>query len=256
MRHMIISDTQVKPNESVDHLRWAGEYAVEMKPDTIVMIGDWWDMGSLSSYDKGKKSFEGRRYVKDIEAGNHAMDVFMEPIRRLQAAQRFAKKRVWNPRKVFTRGNHEERIERAINDDAMLESLMSFEKDTNLLAWGWEVYPFLEVVVVDGVAYSHYFTSGVMGRSVTSAKAMLTKKHMSCVMGHIQQRDIAFATRADGKRMTGIHTGVYSPHSEAYLSPQTNEHWRGLWVLHEVEDGQFDEMPVSLQFLEKKYDTK
>jgi hypothetical protein len=250
---MIIPDTQVKPGESVDHLRWAGEYAVEMQPDTIIMIGDWWDMGSLSSYDKGKKSFEGRRYVKDIAAGNDAMDVFMEPIRKFQSTQKSSKKRVWNPRKIFTRGNHEERIERAINDDAMLESLMAFEEDTNLKDYGWEVYPFLEVVVVDGVAYSHYFTSGVMGRPVTSARALLTKKYMSCVMGHVQQRDIAFASRADGKRMTGIFSGVYSPHEEAYLNPQTNEHWRGLWVLHEVKDGQFDEMPVSLRYLENKY---
>jgi hypothetical protein len=253
MRHMIIPDTQVKPGESVDHLRWAGLYAVDMLPDVIVMIGDWYDMGSLSSYDKGKKCFEGRRYVKDIDAGNHAMDVFMAPIREFQAGQRSAKKRVWNPRLIFTRGNHCERIERAINDDAMLESLMSFEKDTNLLAWGWEVHPFLEVVVVDGVAYSHYFTSGVMGRPVTSARALLTKKHMSCVMGHVQQRDIAFADRADGTRMTGIHVGVYSPHEETYLNPQTNQHWRGLWVLHEVQDGSFDEMPVSLSYLKQKY---
>ena len=255
-RHLIIPDTQIKPGESVDHLEWAGKYAVEMQPDVIVMIGDWYDMGSLSSYDKGKKSFEGRRYVKDIDAGNHAMDVFMAPIREFQASQRSSKKRLWTPRLIFTRGNHEERIERAINDDAMLESLMSFETDSNLKAWGWEIHPFLEVVVVDGVAYSHYFTSGVMGRPVTSARALLTKKHMSCVMGHIQQRDIAFADRADGKRMTGIHVGVYSPHEETYLNPQTNQHWRGLWVLHEVQDGSFDEMPVSLAYLQQKYGRK
>jgi hypothetical protein len=253
MRHMIIPDTQVKPNQSIEHLRWAGKYAVDMQPDVIVHLGDHWDMSSLSSYDKGKKSMEGKRYVQDIKAGNAAMDTFMEPIRSYQAQQRANKKRVWTPRLVFTRGNHEERIERAINDDAMLESLMSFTDDTNLKAWGWEVYPFLEVVTIDGVAYSHYFTSGVMGRPVTSARIMLTKKHMSCVMGHVQQRDIAYATRADGTRMTGIHAGVYSPHNEEYLNPQTNEHWRGLWVLHEVKDGSFDEMPVSLNYLEKKY---
>ena len=38
------------------------------------------DMESLSSYDKGQKSFEGRRYWKDIEAGNEALDAFMAPI--------------------------------------------------------------------------------------------------------------------------------------------------------------------------------
>ena len=61
MKHMIIPDTQVKPGSSFEHLKWAGQYAVEKKPDVIVHIGDHWDMPSLSSWDVGKKSFEGRR---------------------------------------------------------------------------------------------------------------------------------------------------------------------------------------------------
>ena len=58
MKHLIIPDTQVKPNTPTEHLKWAGQYAAEKKPDVIVHIGDHWDMESLSSYDKGKKSFE------------------------------------------------------------------------------------------------------------------------------------------------------------------------------------------------------
>ena len=65
MRHLIIPDTQCKPNNSFDHLAWAGEYAVKIKPDVIVHLGDHWDMPSLSVYDIGKKSFEGRTYHSD-----------------------------------------------------------------------------------------------------------------------------------------------------------------------------------------------
>lgn len=252
MRHFVVPDTQVKPGESTDHLEWAGHYAVDMKPDVIVMIGDWWDFPSLSSYDVGKKSFEGRCYLDDINAGNAAMDRFMEPIHKEVKRLRKNKKRTWNPRLIFTTGNHEYRIDRAIESDRKLEGLISLQ-DTNLEDHGWEVYPFLEVVVVDGVAYSHYFTSGVMGRPCSSARLMLTKKHMSCVMGHVQDREIAYAKRADGKRMTGLFSGLFCPHDELYLNPQTNESWKGIWVLHEVQDGQFDEMPVSIDYLEQKY---
>ena len=58
-KHLVIPDTQVKPEHSVKHLRWAGKYAAEKKPDVIIHIGDHWDMPSLSSYDVGKRSFEG-----------------------------------------------------------------------------------------------------------------------------------------------------------------------------------------------------
>ena len=252
MKIAVIPDTQVKPGDSVDHLKLAGQYMAEKQPDVIVMIGDWWDMESLSTYDRGTKGFEGRRYTKDIAAGNKAMDVFMAPILAEQKKQKRRKKGTWKPRLVFTLGNHENRINRATDADARLDGLLS-TNDFNLEDYGWEVYPFLEVVTIEGVAFSHYFCSGVMGRPVSSARLMLNKKHMSCVMGHVQDRDIAFQQRADGKRMTGIFAGIYYEHDEAYLNPQTNGSWRGIWMLHEVKDGAFDEMPVSLDYLKSKY---
>ena len=163
-----------------------------------------------------------------------------------------AKKKVWRPRLIFTIGNHEERIMRAVENDAMLEGLIGYQ-DFNLETHGWEVHPFLQPVIVDGVAYAHYFTSGVMGRPVSSARLMLNKKHMSCVMGHVQGRDIAFAQRADGTNMTGIFAGTFYDHDEDYLGAQGNGQWRGIWMLNEVRDGAFDEMPVSIRYLEDKY---
>jgi len=254
-RHLVIPDTQVKPDVNTDHLAWAGEYAVEMLPDVIVHIGDHWDLPSLSSYDKGKKSFEGRRYVNDIAAGNEAMDRFMEPIHREIKRRQKNKKKAWNPELHFCLGNHENRITRVVEDSAELESLMSFD-DFNLKEHGFKVHDFLEPVVIDGVCYSHYHTSGIMGRPVSSARLMLTKKHMSTVMGHVQNRDIAYATKADGSRITGIFAGIYYQHDEGYLTPQTNTSstWSGVWVLHEVQDGSFDEMPVSINWLRSKYE--
>ena len=76
---------------------------------------------------------------------------------------------------------------------------------------------------------------------------------MSCVMGHVQDKDIAFAKRADGTPMTGLFAGIFYQHDECYLNPQTNESWRGIWMLNQVSNGAFDEMPVSLEFLRRKY---
>jgi len=252
MKHLIIPDTQVKPESTYEHLTWAAQYAVDMKPDVIVHLGDHWDMPSLSSYDVGKKSFEGRRYTNDIQAGNEAMAAFMKPILQEQWRLIRNKKKQWNPRLVFLLGNHEYRIERATENDPKLDGLIGFD-DFHLE--GWEVQDFLAPIVIDGVAYAHYFTSGVMGRPVSSAKLLLTKKYMSCVMGHVQDRDIAYARRADGVNMTGLFAGIYYQHDEEYLTPQTNGSWRGLWMLNDVKDGSFDEMPVSLNYLRKRYVT-
>ena len=252
IKHMVVPDVQAKPGGTTEHLTWAGMYAVEKKPDVIICIGDLWDMPSLSVYDVGKKGFEGRTYKADIEAGNAAMDALMAPIVDYNKKAKEQKKKRYKPKLIFTLGNHEQRIERAIDADRKLEGLISYD-DFNLKKYRWQVVPYLEPIVVDGVAYSHFFTSGVMGRPVSSARLLLNKKHMSCVMGHVQDRDIAFQRRADGRNMTGIFAGIFYQHDEEYLNAQTNGSWAGIWMLHDVQDGAFDELPISMAYLRRKY---
>tara|TARA_R110000803_G_scaffold1228_6_gene4029 strand:- start:7942 stop:8727 length:786 start_codon:yes stop_codon:yes gene_type:complete len=252
MKHLVIPDCQVKQGDPIEHLTWAGLYAVKHKPDVIINIGDFFDMPSLSSYDKGKKSFEGRRYFKDIAAGQTAMDTFMQPIRDEQDRQRKNKEKIWKPRFVYCLGNHEARIDRATEEASEFDGLISMD-DLGLEDFGWEVYPFLEVAIVDGIAYSHYFTSGVMGRPVSNSRLLINKKMMSCVQGHVQDRDIAYGRKADGSAVTGLFVGIFYQHDEGYLNPQTNKSWRGIWMLNDVKDGSFDELPISLCYLKRKY---
>lgn len=250
--HCFVPDCQCKPGVPIEHLSWCGQYIAEKKPDVIICGGDFADMESLSSYDVGKKSFEGRRYANDIKAAHEAMRAFLEPINREINRLITNKKKAWHPRFVLTLGNHENRINRAINDDSKLDGLLSVD-DLKYKEFGWEVIPFLDVITIDGIAYSHYFCSGVMGRPITSAKALLTKKHMSCVAAHQQGRDIAYGQRADGTRMTTIISGSFYQHEEDFLNAQTNNHWHGVWLFHEVKNGAFDEMPVSLEYLRQRY---
>jgi hypothetical protein len=129
---------------------------------------------------------------------------------------------------------------------------MSYD-DFNLREYGWTVHDYLQPVKLGGIMFCHFFVSGVMGRPVSSARIMVNKKHMSCVMGHVQDRDIFECQRADGKRMLGLFCGIFYQEDQDYLNAQTNESWRGIWMLNEVDDGSCDLMPVSLPFLERKY---
>ena len=239
-----IPDTQVRPRVPLQHLTWCGKYLALKKPDVILQIGDFEDLPSLSTHEgRGSLQLEGTRYKKDLEAVHRATDLLLEPIRAVPG---------YNPRLIMTLGNHADRITRTIKADPKLEGLMSLD-DLRYKEAGWEVYPFLQPVSIGGVAFCHYFPSGVMGKPVTSAKSILTKLHMSAVAGHQQGRDIAYAKRADGKDMTAIISGSFYQHAEEYLSPFTNNHWRGIYMLHEVKDGSFDEMAVSLNYLKRRF---
>lgn len=252
MKILVLPDVQAKPDVDLSYLDWVGRYLVDKQPDVVVCIGDFADMPSLSSYDVGKKAFEGRRYRDDIDIAHAAMSTLLAPLVEYndKAAKNHDKR--YNPRMVLTLGNHEQRIVKATNNDPKLEGTIGLE-DLAYEEFGWEVYPFLSPVVIENVSFCHYFPSGVLGRPVTSARQLLTKMHMSCVAGHQQGRDIAYAKRADGRELTSIIAGSCYLHDEDYLNPFTNNHWRGLYMLHEVVDGSFDEMAVSLGYLASKY---
>lgn len=251
-KHCYIPDVQIRPGDDVEFLRCIGRFLVKKQPDVIICGGDFADMPSLSSYDVGKKSFEGRRYTADIQATREAMQALLSPIVEHNIQQAKKRKAQYKPRMVFTLGNHEQRINKAVENDAKLEGVLEIE-DLAYAEAGWEVHPFLDVVVIDGVAYSHYFTSGLLGRPCSSASAQLARKHMSCVAGHQQGLQIATGYKADGTQLTSIIAGSCYEHDEDYMGPQGNKHWRGILVLHAVENGSFDMMPVSLKYLKEKY---
>lgn len=250
--HLVLPDCQIRAGDDTGFLTAIGKYIIKKQPDTIICIGDFADMPSLSSYDVGKKSFEGRRYKLDIEASINAMQALLKPINEFNERARKNKEKQYKPRMVLTLGNHENRINRAVNDDAKLEGVLS-TKDLRFEEFGWEVHDFLDVVIIDGVAYSHYFVTGVAGRPASSAAAQFRKTNMSCVAGHQQGLQIHTGNRADGALLTSIIAGSCYEHDEDYLGAQGNKHWRGFLVLHDVNEGEFDLMPVSLDWVVKRY---
>ena len=246
--HLFIPDTQVRANEPTDHLRWAGRFILEKRPDVIVHAGDHWDMPSLSPWDRGKIQFEGRRYKADIQAGNTAFRLLDAPTdqhNRRRKMDRFF------PRRVFLRGNHEYRVQRAIEENPVLDGTIGYEDmDTR----GWEVHDFLKPVCIDGVWYAHYWQNPLTGKPIGGqAQTMLKTLGHSFVQGHRQVYESANRFVA-GRRQNAVIAGAFYLHDEEYKGYQGNAHWRGILMFHEVRDGAFDIMEVSLDYLCRRYE--
>lgn len=243
--HCVIPDVQAKPGVRLDHLAWAGQYIAEKKPDVIVCIGDFADMESLSSYDIGKRSAENKRYKADVEAAHRAMELLMTPI---------VKEPGYSPRLVLTLGNHEDRINRYADNNPLIHESVSV-KDLGYEAWGWQVVPFLEVVKIDSIAYCHYFYNPNTGKPYggSNLETRLKTIGMSFTMGHQQGLAVAIRDLADGTRQRGLVAGSFYQHSEPYKGPQGNGHWQGIIFKHEVKEGNYDLMELSLNYLRRKY---
>ena len=256
MKHLFIPDAQVRPGVSTDHLEALGNFIVEKKPDKIINIGDFADMPSLSIYERpGSKKLEGARYSEDIACTKDAMDKLLSPLKEHNRQQLRNKKRQYKPRMILTLGNHENRIDRAINSDPVkLEGVISTE---HLPYEDWEVYPFLDIVEEDGILYSHYFCNpdslmaNPVGGTIENKLKLLGQ---SFSMGHQQKRQYGTRYNAAGREMHGLVAGAFYMHDEDYLGPQKNRHyWRGVVMKNEVRKGSYDPCFVSLDYLLRKY---
>lgn len=246
-RHFIIPDTQCGPGHPTDHMAWLGYAIAEYQPDTLVHLGDHWDFASLSQWSApGSLSKEGGRYIKDVDAGNDALT-------RLHEAMAGYKPK----RKIILRGNHEHRLTRAVESDPRFEGAFSFD-DLNDRALGWQVVPYVNgspgVIVLDGLTYAHYFANPNTGRPIGgTATYKLAAIGTPFVQGHVQGYDIGTRQYATGKVIRGIVAGSCYLHDEPYKG-QANAHDRCAVVLNEVEDGRFSEMPLTLDYLCRKYE--
>ena len=81
MNLLIIGDPHAHPDYDNDRFFHLGNFIIRNQPDYIVCLGDFADMPSLSSYDRGTRGFEGRRYRNDVIAALDAQDILFHPLK-------------------------------------------------------------------------------------------------------------------------------------------------------------------------------
>jgi hypothetical protein len=251
-RHLIIPDTQIRPDVPTDHIEWVAKAIVDYLPDVIVHLGDHWDMRSLSSHDTaGSLPMEGSRYDDDIRCGNDAFARLVAPMQKEIKRRERGHRIRWTPECHFLFGNHENRINRAVTKEPKFIGTMD---ERHCLTPGFIRHPFLEVVKIDGIRYSHYF------QNVNSSKAIggsidnrLNRIGESFVQGHEQGFLYGCRQFPTGQTRHGLVCGSYYLHDEDYKGRQGNGHWRGIVVLNEVHDGAYDIMPLSNKYMQRKF---
>lgn len=248
--HLVVPDIHATPGQTNRRAEWLGELINDIRPTTVVVLGDCADMPSLCSYDRGKKSFQGRTYKADIDSHLDFQD-------RLWSTVRKAKRKM--PRRVCLIGNHEQRIDRAIETQPELEGVISYG-DLGLSNWYGDVVHYNGAtpgsIEIDGISYSHYLVAGVSGRPISGehhAYSLLAKKFSSCVVGHSHTLDYCVRTRQDGKKIMGLVAGVFQEHNSSYAGESGKLWWRGVCLLKGVDNGTYDPEFISLARMKKAY---
>lgn len=254
--HLIIPDDHAHPGDNFRRYEWLGQYIMDTRPEVIIKLGDSWDMESLCSYDKGKKDFVFKNVEADIKAGHKSEQILYKPLVEFNKQQSRNKKKQYNPIVVKILGNHEYRVKRLLDYEPRWEGTISMDSFKTKQPVKETVVPFLEFIVIDGVAYSHYFVSGAMGRPFASARAMLAKRAMSTTMGHTHIYDTATITKPTGGQIRGLVAGSFhDPDHESFAGPQVDQiWWNGIVHKRDVFDGDYDLEEISVKRLQKMYE--
>lgn len=243
-RHVHMGDAQLKPGVPMNHFRWIREYVNDIGCDLFVDAGDFADMPSLSYWDKGKLKSEGARYTHDVAAVHQGLELLHNG---LEVNKR-----------IITMGNHEDRINRAIDGDAKYEGTISTD-DLGYANYYDRVGKFLEVLTEDSIAYCHFFQRKNSGKPYAGMmRNRLINIGYSHVAGHSPGYEHLGEFLSNGTQRVGMVNGSCYLHGEDYKGPQDNlMHFRGIVVMNEVDgNGGFLPMPVSLEYLCRRYEGK
>lgn len=253
--HLVIPDQHAHPDFNNDRAEILAKLTSDLRPDVVINIGDAADLASLSTYDRGTRSFFSRNYERDIESHLDFQDKWWSPVK---------KKKKKMPRKIFFEGNHEHRIKRAINLQPELEGSkfgVSF-KDLQLDDYYDDVVEYQGgtpgILAVDGISYAHYFVSGVMGNAISGehpAYALITKKFQSCTQGHTHTLDFSTRVNTDGeRRLNGLVCGVFQDYRSDWAGVVNDLWWSGVVIKRNVDGtGNYDPQFVSMDFLKEYY---
>ncbi len=252
-RHLIIPDVQTKPGNCGTHLDWAAAAVIDYKPDVIVVIGDFADMPSMSCHEKpGSKHAIMQNVKADFDAANEAFERFQSPIQKEMDRLAGGHRKRWTPECHFLFGNHENRIVNALNAEPKYEGLFGLE---TFKTPGFERHEFLRIVEIDGIKYCHYFPQPYSGKAIGGTiVSRLNNIGSSFVQGH--QQGFLYASKQYPDHVKhGLVCGRFYFEDEHYRAKDVQaSEWNGIVVLNEVRNGTYDLMPLSMNYLRKKYE--
>jgi len=249
--YVILPDQHAVEYHNNDRAIWAGKLIAEIKPDVVVNMGDAADMPSLSSYDKGTRRFVGKSYKGDVDAHLDFQEKLWEPVYR-------QKKRM--PYRVVLEGNHEHRVEKALDLSPELIGTVGFN-DFRFNDYYDDVIRYdggnPGIVELDGILFAHYFISGVSGRPTGGehpAHMLLAKTKQSSIAAHSHLLDVCFQTTQAGKPWNGAVVGCFQDYDNDWAGNTARLWKRGLVILRNVSEGNFDFQWISIEELKREYE--
>lgn len=203
----------------------------DLKPSGLIQMGDFGDVGLLSSHTKAKPSEKSLRQEQQgvVRVRKAFDDVGFS----------------W---KKITLGNHEDRIPRYLMSKA--PELFEFLDPDKLFGFsenGWEVTPFKAHTTIGKMTFTHCIDPSMTGINAVRQSGFLAGK--SIVIGHVHRMQLEYFGKITGKHFVAHCPGwVGSDKAAEYLSKaKIWSQWQQGFTLGYVEgDGVVHLHPVPI----------
>ena len=201
------------------------KFVKDFQPDVLIDGGDHLDLPYISSFNKEKLLLlEGKRLAKDFEALYGELAVL----------------RGFTKRMLFLEGNHEQRLQRAIEKQPLLQGMAELETNVDFKGLDIEYYPLdKQPVKIGKLHVLHGIYTGIHH----------TKKHLLQYMGNVlyghchefQSHYHGIPLRDD--EMGANSVGILSAKDPEWL--RLPGHWQnGFAVIYFNDAGNFNLYPV------------
>lgn len=239
---LVVGDAHVTNNQSLRRFKWMNDYMERSNPNYVVFIGDFLTLNSLSAWDRDKRLLmEQRRYFKEIDAGNQALDYLHFPK---------------ETRVIFLEGNHEDRLTRYLNyHPEFAEGDISIPNQLRLNERGFKWIPYRSYFILNGIHFTHIpfgTIREVTGVDICSKVQQVTVN--TTVFGHTHRLHTACVHKHGQKHLQQIlNVGCFFEEEEEYVQGRVTNYWKGLVELNNYDFGRFDINTISMGRLEREY---
>jgi len=258
MKILVIGDCHLEPNQPIDRFRWLGRFIAEEQPEVIVQIGDFVSLDCLSHWDYNHRArMEGRRYKDEITYAQKALHALEQPVRNLNAVNKRNKKKLYTPHKIWHEGNHEDRLNKYVEDRPELIGSLVLARAIGVYNYGWDLIPYKEYSKVGNILFTHIPINGA--NQPISGKYLCDKAismhETNIVFGHNHRLELSTESRhGRDTRLFALSVGCFIDGIPAYArGGKTHKSWwRGVVMLYHEED-ETDIKTISLKRLRRNF---
>lgn len=256
MKILPIGDCHVTDGQDLSRFNVLSEFIMEERPEVILLMGDFLTLNCLSAWDRNKrKTMEGQRYSKEVDAGNDALDRMLSGMVTYNKQRKRNRKAQYNPELVYIYGNHEDRLTRYLEGDPTFDGIVSVGKDLFLDTRGFKQVAYRDYVWYDDVGFTHIPFNKVReisGVDITRKASMVTVK--SCVFGHTHELHISNSHRMGQTSLQQVaNIGCFFEEHEPYVEGRVTQYWKGLVLMDTWKGGRYDFSIHALSKLRRKY---